>query len=118
MKMRQRGVSTSTQAALIFPLAIMVLLITFQWGLNYWAQATAMTAAQQGAQEAAAKDATMRSGEAAARRAVANGSLREIAVKVQREGRYTRVTVSGVGMRLLWSQRISKTVVVPTERIT
>ena len=43
----ERGLSTSVQAALLFPFALGLFLALLQWGLVAWAESSALAAAQQ-----------------------------------------------------------------------
>ncbi|MCC2592871.1 hypothetical protein LKO27_05520 [Tessaracoccus sp. OS52] len=116
----ERGLGGGIQVTLLLPLAISVLLLTLQWALVSWAEATALAAAQDGARVAAAHRSSGGEGRHAAGRAAADGGLQAPSVTVDRGPRLTVVTVTGTAHSVVpgWEPRISRTVEVPTERIT
>ena len=114
----ERGMSGSVQLAVLLPLAVGIFLLLLQWSLVSWAEATALAAAQESAAQAAALDGTVADGQAAGRDVAANGSLSEVAVAVDRGARQTTATVSGRAVAVLWPQRVTRTVVATTERVT
>ena len=107
----ERGLSTSVQAALLFPFALGLFLALLQWGLVAWAESSALAAAQQGASVAG-------EGHAAALGVADNGSLTSVTAHVERGARETRATVTGRAVVVLWPREVSKTIVVNTERVT
>ena len=114
----ERGVSNSLQFVLLLPLAFGVFLLVLQWGLVFWADATALAAAQEGAAVAAVLDGSVADGNDAALEAAGNGSLSGVMVEIERGARETTATVTGEAVSVLWPRSITKTVVVITERIT
>jgi len=114
----ERGLSTSVQAALLFPFALGLFLALLQWGLVAWAESSALAAAQQGASVAARLDAAAVEGHAAALGVADNGSLTSVTAHVERGARETRATVTGRAVVVLWPREVSKTIVVNTERVT
>ncbi len=116
----QRGLSNGVQLTLLFPLAFGVLLLTLQWALLAWSDASALAAAQDGARASAVINGSAAAGESVAREAADNGSLENVEVLVSRGGTRTTVTVWGTAPTLLPGVRpaVSKTAEVPTERLT
>ncbi len=116
----QRGLSNGLQLALLFPVAFGVLLLTLQWAMVAWADASALAAAQDGARVTAVLNGSVAAGESVALEAADNGSLENIGVLVSRGATRTTVTVSGTSPSLLPGVRpaVSKTAHVPTERLT
>ena len=114
----ERGLSGSVQAVVLMPLTIGILFSLLQWSLQYWAESTALAAAQQGAAVASAYGGRPGDGEAAAADVADNGSLSDVRVSVSRGARTTTATVSGRAVVLLWPRPISTTVTTATERVT
>ena len=116
----QRGLSNGVQLTLLFPLAFGVLLLTLQWAMVAWADASALSAAQDGARVAAVLNGSTTAGESAARDAASNGSLEHVHVQVSRDATRTTVTVQGTPPSLIpgITPSVSKTAAVPTERLT
>ena len=114
----ERGMSGSVQVTLLLPVALGIFLLLLQWSLVSWADATALAAAQQGAAVTARLDATAGQGRAEARAVADNGSLSAVSVSVDQGRARTSVTVTGRAMSVLWGRSVSRTVVVPTERLT
>lgn len=116
----QRGLSNGVQLTLLFPVAFGVLLLTLQWALLAWSDASALAAAQDGARVSALLNGSVAAGESVAREAAANGSLENIEVIVLRDATRTTVTVRGTSPSLLpgVTNAVHKTVDVPTERLT
>ena len=114
----ERGLSNSVQAALLFPLGLMLLLGLMQWALVAWADSSAMAAAQQGAAVAARYGSTAGEGRSAALAAADNGSLQAVSADGRRGPRETTATVRGRAVVVLWPREITKTVVLPSERVT
>ncbi len=108
------------QLTLLFPVAFGVLLLTLQWSLVAWADASALAAAQDGARATGVINGSAAAGESVAREAATNGSLDSIEVLVSRGATHTTVTVRGTSPSLLPGVRpaVSKTAKVPTERLT
>lgn len=115
-----RGLSGGVQLTLLFPLAFTMLMLTLQWGLSAWADATALAAAQDGARVAAALGGNVDGGLTTARQAAANGALTDVNVEVERGMRHTTVTVMGRALAVIpgWNPEVNKTVRTPTERLT
>lgn len=116
----ERGLSSSVQAALLFPLIILPLLAALQWSMLAWADATIQAAAQDGARQGAALGSNGSAGEATARAAADNGAVTAIRVTVSRGATTTTATVSGQALRVvpLWPTDVSVTASAPTQRIT
>ncbi len=114
----ERGLSGSVQAVVLLPLTIGILLSLLQWSLQYWAESTALAAAQQGVAVASAYDGRWADGEAAAAEVAGNGSLSGVRVSITRGARTTTATVSGRAVVVIWPRQISKTVTAATERVT
>lgn len=114
----QRGLSGSVQAVVLLPLSIGILLSLLQWSLQYWAESTALAAAQQGVAVAAAYDGRPGDGEAAAAEVAGNGSLSQVRVSISRGVRTTTATVTGRAVVIVWPREIRKTVTAATERVT
>lgn len=110
--------SGSVQVAVLLPVAIGVFLLLLQWSLVAWADATALAAAQQGAAVTSRLDGDRSAGISEAAAAADNGSLNEVTVSVHRGAGRTTATVSGRAISLLWPREVSRTVVVPNERLT
>lgn len=115
-----RGLSNGVQVTLLFPVAFGILLLTLQWAMVSWADATALAAAQDGARAAAVIDGSAAVGESLAREASENGSLDAVAVVATRGATRTTVTVSGQAVSLLpgYSASIRKSAEAPTQRLT
>lgn len=120
MKMRpgERGLSNSVQVAVLLPFSFAVLLAVLQWAMVSWAEATALSAAQHGAAVAAALDGSAAAGEAAATGAARTAALQSVSVTVERGGATTTATVSGRALVVVWPRDVTRTVVVPTERLS
>ncbi|MHA6511884.1 hypothetical protein [Tessaracoccus sp. Z1128] len=114
----QRGMSGSVQAVVLLPVTIGVFLSLLQWSLQYWGEATALAAAQQGAAVAAAFGGSRADGEREAAGVAANGALTGVRVSVERGGRVTTATVSGRTVTVVWPREVARTVMVTTERVT
>lgn len=116
----ERGLSNSVQAALLFPLLVLPLLLGLQWGLQAWAHATALAAAQDGARTAAALGGSVREAERVTRDALAGGAFTSSTVHVARGVRDTTATVTGKALSVvpLWNADIRVTATAPTQRIT
>lgn len=116
----QRGLSNGVQLTLLFPVAFAVLLLTLQWALVAWADASALAAAQDGARVSAVINGSSAAGESVAREAASNGSLENIEVLVSKGTILTTVTVRGTSPSLFPGVRpaVHKTAEVPTERLT
>lgn len=116
----QRGLSSSVQVTLLFPLAFGVLLLALQWALVSWAQATALAAAQDGARIVSGVHGTPDGGTTAAVDAASNGSMSGVGAVVTRTATDAAVTVNGQALSVVpgWSPRISQTATRPVERVT
>lgn len=116
----QRGLNNGVQVALLFPVALGILLLTLQWAMLAWGEATALAAAQDGARAAAVIHGSDAAGETVAMAAADNGSLDSLAVTSDRGPRTTTVTVSGSVSGILpgFSTTIRRTAEMPTERLT
>ncbi len=116
----QRGLSNGAQLTLLFPLAFGILLLTLQWAMVSWADASALAAAQDGARVAAAVNGSASAGESAARDAANNGSLASVSVEVHRNATRTAVTVSASAPSVIpgFHPVVRKSAEVPTERLT
>lgn len=114
----ERGLSGSVQAVVLLPVSIAMMLSLLQWSLQYWAEATALAAAQHGAAVASAYNGTSADGEVAASQAADNGALTGVRVEIDRGVRSTTATVRGRAVVVMWPREISKAVTVQTERVT
>lgn len=116
----ERGLSGSVQAALLFPLILLPLLLGLQWALHSWANATALAAAQDAARASAAFGATIADGEAAARLALDNASTTSQQIHITRGATSTQATVRVEAMTVvpLWDATITISATAPTQRIT
>jgi hypothetical protein len=115
----QRGLSGSVQLALLFPLAVLVLLATLQWSLLLWAEAVARAAAQDSARAAAAFGGTDDDGRRQGLSATEGGALSGVRVVVKKEARWTTAVVEGRAVQLipLIDVAIRQEAQTPTERI-
>lgn len=116
----QRGLSNGAQLTLLFPLAFSILLLTLQWAMVSWADASALAAAQDGARAAAAVNGSASAGESVALDAANNGSLTSVSVVVSRGITRTTVTVTASAPSVIpgVTPRVHKSAEVPTERLT
>lgn len=116
----ERGLTNGVQVTLLLPLAFGVLLLTMQWALVAWAEATALAAAQDGARQAAALHGRAADGERLAWAAVDNGSLLDVDVAIVRGSTLTEAVVSGRALSVVpgWDPGVEKRVQVPSERVT
>ena len=112
--------SNTIQWALLFPLVFGVLMLTLQWAMISWADATALAAAQDGARITAARNSTIAAGVQAATTAANNGSFTGIQVNTTRGATTTIVEVSGTAVSVIpgYSPLIHKSAQAPTQRIT
>ena len=112
--------SNTIQMTLLFPLIFAVLLLTLQWAMISWADATALAAAQDAARITAAHNSTTTAGNAAATTAADNGSLRNLHVTISRGATATTATVTGTTLTVIpgYHHTIRKTAQAPTQRIT
>ncbi|MDO5093477.1 MAG: TadE/TadG family type IV pilus assembly protein [Propionibacteriaceae bacterium] len=115
----QRGMTGSVQMALLFPLALLVLLATLQWSLLLWAEAVALAAAQDAARTAGVFGGSSDDGRREGQRAASGGALADVQVAVTREPRWTTATVEGRAVQLipLVNATVRQTAQVPTERV-
>ncbi len=114
----QRGLSGSVQTALLLPLVVGLFLAALQWGMIHWAEATALSAAQEAAVSAAR--GTQAQGVASAQQLAGNGSLSSVSIDVSR-GTTTAVSVvSGEALRIvpLIDVTVEKSATVTVERVT
>lgn len=118
MKRAQRGLSNSVQVSVLLPLTLGIFLGLLQWSLNAWGEATALAAAQAASASAAALGATEADGVTAAADVHRNGALSAVSVDVRRGTTTTTATVTGRPTLVLWPSSITRTVTVPTERLT
>ena len=117
---RRRDDSGSVELVIVFPVALMVILLIIQAGLWFLARASARDAATDGARAAAGVGATAATGQAAARSALAQLSgpvLTDASVSASRNQITSGVTVKGRTESILpgLSLPVSATVSVPTE---
>lgn len=118
VRRNERGLSGSVQAVVLLPVSIGIMFSLLQWSLQYWAEATALAAAQQGAAVASAYDGTRADGVAAASEVADNGALTGVRVEIARGARSTTASVRGRAVVVVWPREISKAVTVQTERVT
>ena len=120
MMRNERGMSSSLQLSLLFPMIIGIFLLTLQWTMLAWAEATAEAAAQDGARAAALLGGTSAAGRSAALAAATNDSLAGIKARVDRGPITTTATVTGQALTVvpMFPTTITATATVPTERIT
>ena len=110
--------SGSVQAAILLPVALGIFLLLVQWSMLAWADAVALAAAEHGAAVTAVQGGTESDGRRAAQDAAGGGALADVRVAVSRGPGSSTVTVSGASNAVLWPGRVSRTVVVPNERLT
>lgn len=117
--MSERGVSESTQWALLIPVVMLVVLGTIQAGIWLHARTVASQAAGAAAEQVAWSRAS--DGEAAAmgRRIAASGGLQNAQVQVDRSGGNVRVTVSANPALIidLGLGGVTEHVLMPLERV-
>lgn len=116
----ERGLSTSVEMSLLFPAVFLTMLLILQWGLHHWASAVALASAQDGARAAAGYGSNLGVGLAAARQAIYTDALTEVEITGNRGDLTTTITVRGRALSLIpgWAPSVTKTAMVPTERIT
>ena len=117
MRRDQRGLTSSVQFTVLFPMSFLVLLAVLQWSLHFWADAT-LAAANQGASAAAVLDGSSASGESQAAAVASNGSLSGVRVAVDRGANETVATVTGRAVTVLWPHAVTRSVRIPTERLS
>ena len=119
MRRDQRGLSSSVQVTLLFPVVLGIFLLGLQWAMVSWAQATVQTAAEDGARIAAALGSDDTSGHAAARAATDNGALESVDISVTRQGVHATATVRGsaYGVLPLVPVEVEATAVVAVEAL-
>ena len=112
--------SNTIQLTLLFPLLFAVLLLTLQWAMISWAEATALAAAQDAARITAAHNSTITAGHTTATAAANNGSLTGIHITINRGAAATTATISATALTVIPGYRhsITKTAQAPTQRIT
>ena len=115
---RERGLSHSVQVVVLLPFFFGIFLALLQWSLDAWGQTTALAAAQEAAQVAAAVGGSKSDGVASGTAVSENGSLSNVTVEVVRGSRETVVTVSGNPVTVLWPSTVTRRATVPTERLT
>ena len=117
---RRHDDSGSVELVIVFPVALMVILLIIQAGLWFLARAAARDAATDGARAAAAVGGTASAGQAAATSALTQLSgpvLTDASVNASRNQVTSGVTVTGRTESILpgLSLPVSATVSVPTE---
>ncbi len=116
----ERGLSSSVLTTLLFPLVLGALWLAMQWAMLYWANATALAAAQDGARTAAALNATTEQGQTAAQSAADNGAIENLSVSTNRAALVATVSISGTALQVIpgFPVTIDVTATAPTQRIT
>lgn len=116
----ERGMSSSVQLSLLFPMIIGLFLLTLQWAMYAWGEATAKAAAEDAARTAAVYGSSAAAGQAVALAAANNDSLADVTAQVQRGATTTTARVKGKALAVvpLFPTAIHATASVPTERIT
>lgn len=116
----QRGVSESTQWAMLTPLVLLIVLGIIQLGLWGYVRTVVFNAAGAGAETAAPLGATTGEGEAVARSIAQNGGLTIIQVQVYVSGDDVIACVAGrmPGMIDVGVNRVDAQVTRAKERVT
>ena len=112
--------SNTIQLTLLFPLIFAVLLLTLQWAMISWADATALAAAQDAARITAAHNSTTTAGNTAAVNAADNGSLTDIHITINRGATATTASITATALTVIpgFHHSVTKTAQAPTQRIT
>lgn len=121
----RRGMSATTQLALVAPLIFAFVLLALQASTWFYARSIALAAAETGARVSAGRHASLGEGLAAAE-AFATGTggrtFTSVAVGGSRSGEFTTITVTGEAARLLplvpMTLTVSQTATLPVERLT
>lgn len=121
----RRGMSATTQLALVAPMIFAFVLLALQASTWFYARSIALAAAETGARVSAGRTASLGEGLAAAEQfATQTGgtTLRSVAVGGSRSGEFTTITVTGEAARLLplvpMTLTVSQTATLPVERLT
>lgn len=122
----RRGMSATTQLALVAPLIFAFVLLALQASTWFYARSIALAAAETGARVSAARNATLADGLTAADQFAAQAggpsSLRSVTVTGSRSAESTTITVQGEAARLLpglpMNLTVSQTAILPVERLT
>lgn len=114
--------SSSIQAAVLYPVVMLLLLAVIQGGVYFHAQNVARTAASSAVQAARTATGTPADGHEAAARVLHQGgsSLRDVAVAVDRGPTDVTATITGTSMTLIpgWHPGIRQTASGTVERFT
>ncbi len=121
----RRGMSATTQLALVAPMIFAFVLLALQASTWFYARSIALAAAETGARVSAGRTASLGEGLAAAE-AFATGTggrtFTSVAVTGNRSGEFTTITVTGEAARLLplvpMTLTVSQTATLPVERLT
>ncbi len=122
----RRGMSATTQLALVIPLIFAFVLLAIQASTWFYARSIALAAAETGARVSAGRTSSLGAGLAAAEQfatqAGGPGSLRAVTVTGARSGEFTTVTVAGEAARLLpglpMTLTVTQSATLPVERLT
>lgn len=116
----ERGVSDSTQWALLTPLVLFLILGILQLGLWGYGRTVVANAAGAAAEEAAPMGATAANGEEAARAILSSAGLSEVTISVSVDGEQVVADVSGhvPGLVDLGTTGVSAQVTRAKERVT
>ena len=121
----RRGMSATTQLALVAPMIFAFVLLALQASTWFYARSIALAAAETGARVSAGRHASLGEGLAAAE-AFATGTggrtFTSVAVAGSRSGEFTTITVTGEAARLLplvpMTLTVSQSATLPVERLT
>lgn len=97
----QRGLSSSIQLTILFPLFIGIFLLTLQWAMLFWADAAAQAAAEDAAHAAAAYGANASDGQRLALEAAATPALQQVRVSASRDSYAAHVTIEAKAFGIL-----------------
>ncbi len=128
---RLRGVRTrggdegseTVEIAVLFPLVILIVLVTLQAGLYFHARSVAMSAAQEGARIASGAGGTVEAGQTAAQafaEEMGSGELKDVQSTVEASGDMVHARVSGTSVSLVpgWHPKVTGRSTAALERVT
>jgi len=116
------GIST-VEAAILFPVVILLMLAMLQAGIWYHARTAALAAAQEGGRAATAAGGTVDDATAAAQHFLASkagGEVHGASVEVSASDQTVTVVVKGTSTSLVpgWKPQVTATTKTPVERLT
>ena len=121
----RRGMSATTQLALVAPMIFAFVLLALQASTWFYARSIALAAAETGARVSAGRTASLGEGLAAAEQFATGASGRtftSVAVGGSRSAEFTTITVTGEAARLLplvpMTLTVSQSATLPVERLT